>query len=138
MRFERGGTLGAALKDKKTLPEEHLVNVLEACMDGLETVHKAGFIHRDIKPPNIYLRDDGRAVLIDFGSARQALSEHTQTLTTLVSPGYAPFEQYQSDGKQQGPWDRHLRTCRHRLSLCNWCRAIGRSRSRSRHSGEQG
>ena len=104
MRFERGGTLGAALKDKKTLPEEHLVNVLEACMDGLETVHKAGFIHRDIKPPNIYLRDDGRAVLIDFGSARQALSEHTQTLTTLVSPGYAPFEQYQSDGKQQGPW----------------------------------
>ena len=104
MRFERGGTLGAALKDKKTLPEDQLVNIFEACLDGLETVHKAGFIHRDIKPPNIYLRDGGGAVLIDFGSARQAMSEHTQTLTTLVSPGYAPFEQYQSDGKQQGPW----------------------------------
>lgn len=72
MRFERGSTLGAILKDKKTLPETELVKILEACMEGLETVHKAGFIHRDIKPPNIYLRDDGGAVLIDFGSARQA------------------------------------------------------------------
>ena len=104
MRFERGQTLGAALKDKKTLPEARLINILDACMDGLDSIHQGGFIHRDIKPPNIYLRDDGRAVLIDFGSARQALSDHTQTLTTLVSPGYAPFEQYQSDGKQQGPW----------------------------------
>ena len=94
MRFERGQTLGAALKDKKTLPEAHLINILDACMDGLDSIHRGGFIHRDIKPPNIYLRDDGRAVLIDFGSARQALSDHTQTLTTLVSPGYAPFEQY--------------------------------------------
>ena len=104
MRFERGQTLGAELKEKKTLPEERVRAVIDTCMDGLETVHAAGFIHRDIKPANIYLRDDGHAVLIDFGSARQALSEHTQTLTTLVSPGYAPFEQYQSDGKQQGPW----------------------------------
>ncbi|MCZ6895188.1 MAG: protein kinase [Gammaproteobacteria bacterium] len=104
MRFERGQTLGAELKEKKTLPEERVRAVIDTCMDGLETVHEAGFIHRDIQPANIYLRDDGHAVLIDFGSARQALSEHTQTLTTLVSPGYAPFEQYQSDGKQQGPW----------------------------------
>lgn len=43
-------------------------------------------------------------MLIDFGSARQALGVQTQTLTTLVSPGYAPFEQYYSDSNQQGPW----------------------------------
>ncbi|MGE4616128.1 MAG: protein kinase, partial [Gammaproteobacteria bacterium] len=74
MRFERGQTLAAELKQKKTLPEERVRAVIDTCMDGLETVHPAGFIHRDIKPANIYLRDDGHALLIDFGSARQALS----------------------------------------------------------------
>ena len=72
-------------------------------LDGLEKVHAAGFLHRDIKPDNIFLRDDGRPVLIDFGSARQTLSDPGQALTTIVSPGYAPFEQY-TTSKQQGPW----------------------------------
>jgi len=62
-------------------------------------VHKAGFMHRDIKPPNIYIRDDSSPVLLDFGAARQKSSE----LTALVTPGYAPFEQYHTQGKQ-GAW----------------------------------
>lgn len=104
MRFERGRTLAALLKAQRTIAEADTLRVLDACAAGLEVVHAGGFIHRDIKPANIYLREGGDAVLIDFGSARLALSEHTQTLTTIVSPGYAPFEQYQSDGSQQGPW----------------------------------
>ncbi len=104
MRYERGESLGALLRRVPRLPEAHLRRILHDVMLGLEVMHAAGFIHRDIKPGNIYLRDDGRALLIDFGAARQALSSHTRALTSVVSPGYAPFEQYRADGVAQGPW----------------------------------
>ena len=68
-------------------------------LDGLEVVHKSGYLHRDIKPGNIYIRDDGTPVLLDFGSARMRNAE----LTAVVTPGYAPFEQYHTHGNQ-GPW----------------------------------
>jgi serine/threonine protein kinase len=73
-------------------------------LDGLEKIHQSGFIHRDIKPANIFIRQDGNPVLLDFGSARQAMGEQTHTLTSLFSPGYAPIEQYYGKGDQQGPW----------------------------------
>ena len=104
MEFEHGRGLHELLKDKKTLDEQTLNEILSPIMDGLAAVHAAGFIHRDIKPPNIYIRENGSPVLLDFGSARQSLSEHTKTLTTMVSPGYAPFEQYVGRSDKQGPW----------------------------------
>jgi len=70
----------------------------------LEQIHNAGFIHRDIKPDNIFIRNDGSPVLLDFGSARQALCEQTKTLTSLITPGYAPFEQYFSKSDEQGEY----------------------------------
>jgi hypothetical protein len=72
-------------------------------LDGLELVHQAGFIHRDIKPDNLHIRTDGSPVLLDFGSARASLGQG-RTVTILVAPGYAPFEQYYSSGENQGPW----------------------------------
>ena len=92
------------LNRSKSLAEVQLMNVLMPILAGLELVHASGFIHRDIKPANIFLRRDGSPVLLDFGSARQALGAHTMTLTTLVSPGYAPFEQYHSKSNEQGAW----------------------------------
>jgi hypothetical protein len=103
MRFEEGINLAALLDRRGTLPEEELLRILLPILDGLEGVHKAGFIHRDIKPDNIHIGDDGRPVLLDFGSARQAVG-NAHTLTILVAPGYAPFEQYYSDSGNQGPW----------------------------------
>lgn len=103
MDFEEGDALDEILKGKKTLPEEQIRAFLLPLIDGLKEVHQVGFIHRDIKPANIIIKKD-RAVLIDFGSARQSLNQQTMTLTQLVSPGYAPFEQYQSDSTGQGPW----------------------------------
>ncbi len=103
MRFEEGENLAAILERRSTLPERDLVRILLPILDGLELVHDAGFIHRDIKPDNIHIRADGVPVLLDFGSARHALGQ-ARTVTILVAPGYAPFEQYHSSGENQGPW----------------------------------
>jgi len=107
MEFEEGRSLEDALKFRALDGEAELRRITLALLDGLELVHAAGFIHRDIKPLNIYLRVDGSPVLLDFGSARQALGVQTRTLTALVSPGYAPFEQYDNSREgdsKQGPW----------------------------------
>ncbi len=103
MRFEEGQNLGALLEQRRTLPEAEIRAVLLPILDGLALVHGAGFIHRDIKPENIHIRSDGTPVLLDFGSARSALG-HARTVTILVAPGYAPFEQYYANGENQGPW----------------------------------
>ncbi len=104
MRYESGHSFQQMLPKRATLDEERLVAILFPVLDGLRLVHEAGFIHRDVKPANIFVRGDGSPVLLDFGSARQSLGEATRTLTTLVSPGYAPFEQYYSKSDKQGPW----------------------------------
>ena len=103
MRFEEGSNLGAVLEKRGTLPEAELMRIVQPILDGLELVHNAGFIHRDIKPDNIHIRADGSPVLLDFGSARQPVT-HAPSMTILVAPGYAPFEQYYSSGENQGPW----------------------------------
>jgi len=106
MEYERGESFENLLKFKQVSGEQTLKSILLALLDGLELVHDAGFIHRDIKPSNVYLREDGVPVLLDFGSARLALGVETRTLTSLVSPGYAPFEQYNAtrESDKQGPW----------------------------------
>ena len=103
MRFEEGEDLETLLERNGTLTEEHLRALLTPLLDGLHVIHAAGFIHRDVKPKNIYVRHDGQPVLIDFGSARQAFGD-PRPMTVLVAPGYAPLEQYYGDPKQQGPW----------------------------------
>ncbi len=106
MEYEQGRSFGTLLREPESCREERLRALLMPLLDGLERVHEAGFVHRDIKPNNLFVRDDGSPVVLDFGSARLALGVETRTLTSLVTPGYAPFEQYNAnrDGDKQGPW----------------------------------
>ncbi len=103
MDYEKGEPLSERLKREPFPGEVQLKAVLAPLLEGLSAVHAAGFLHRDIKPGNIFIRDGGSPVLIDFGSARQAIGGATRSLTAVITPGYAPFEQYSSEA-QQGPW----------------------------------
>lgn len=103
MDYEAGEPLGVWLRQRPRPDEACLRSILLPLLDGLEAVHAEGFLHRDIKPANVFIRENGKPVLLDFGSARQANGNQTRTLTSIVSPGYAPLEQYASDGNQ-GPW----------------------------------
>lgn len=105
MEYEQGQSLAQAIKGGESATEAELITILPPLLDALETLHKANFLHRDIKPSNIYLRDkDKSPVLIDFGSARFDVSSRSRNVTSVVTPGYAPFEQYESDGSRQGAW----------------------------------
>jgi len=103
MVFQQGRSLGELVARGGTLPEARLLGIMAPLLDGVEAVHALGFLHRDIKPDNIYIRDDGTPVLLDFGAARQALGQHSRSLTAVLTEGYAPYEQYERDG-EQGPW----------------------------------
>jgi len=104
MEYEHGQSLESILRRGESFDQQRLLDIVLPLADGLQVVHDAGFIHRDIKPANIYIRENGSPVLLDFGSARQSFAGQTHTLTTLVSPGYAPFEQYNMTSGNQGPW----------------------------------
>ena len=104
MDYVEGEDLSAYLERKGTLSEDELKGILYPLLSALEVVHRADFLHRDIKPGNIVLRDvDGSPVLLDFGAARQAIGAKSRSVTSIVTPGYAPIEQYSSRGRQ-GPW----------------------------------
>ena len=101
MEYESGDPLKHWLAAHPGWSQSSLLQIVYPLLDGLEAVHKLNFLHRDIKPDNIYMRADGTPVLLDFGAARRVTGG--QDMTNIVSPGFAPFEQYHSKGNQ-GPW----------------------------------
>ena len=103
MEYVDGETLSSLLQREQTLSCQNLLSILNPLLSGLEIVHKSDVLHRDIKPGNIIIRDSGAPVLIDFGAARQAVGARSRSVTAIVTPGYAPIEQYSTRGRQ-GPW----------------------------------
>lgn len=105
LHFEEGQSLKGWLKNLGRAPRQgELDKIIAPLLDALAVIHDADFLHRDIAPDNIIIRTDGSPVLIDFGSARGEIAQHTRTISALVKPGYSPYEQYSETGKQQGPW----------------------------------
>jgi non-specific serine/threonine protein kinase len=103
MDFETGASLSQLLRSGKKFDEASLLALLRPIAEGLARVHRAGVIHRDIKPANILVDNDGRPVLIDFGSARFESGQATSTQVTFYTPPYAAIEQYVKT-YPQGPW----------------------------------
>jgi serine/threonine protein kinase len=102
MGLARGETLDQRLKRDKQLPPAVVERMLERLLGGLEEVHKAGFLHRDVKPANIILDAKDNPTLIDFGASRAAMADRTAAMTAIFTPRYAAAEQLTSD--KQGPW----------------------------------
>lgn len=104
MQYERGKTLqDYILGQTDFVPEKFIRSVFSELSNGLREVHAQKLLHLDIKPANIYIRLDGSPVLLDFGSARQALSEHLTKISPSFTPGFASPEQH-FDRKLLGPW----------------------------------
>ena len=106
MPYYAGQTLKQARHTMSGSPDEAWLRaVVEPLLGALELLHSQGVYHRDIAPDNILLLPDGRPVLLDFGSARRVIGDHTQTLTAILKPNFAPVEQYADEaGLRQGPW----------------------------------
>jgi serine/threonine protein kinase len=105
MDYEEGESLSAILRDDEIFDEEQIRGLLEDVLPALQAVHDQGYLHRDIKPANLYLRStDHRVMLIDFGAARAALGYHSKSVTSLVTPGYSPPEQYTTRNDRYGSW----------------------------------
>ena len=107
MEYMDGRSLNEYIKEAriqgKVLTIDSAVHVVIEVLEALKSVHKVGIIHRDIKPHNIFILNNGTVKLFDFGAARFSDIDHEVTRTIIVSPGYAPAEQYQSKSKQ-GPY----------------------------------
>jgi serine/threonine protein kinase len=86
-----------------TIPFADALQVMLPVMDALTAVHALNVIHRDVSPENIFIPKMGKVKLIDFGAARNALSQKSRNLSAILKGGYAPEEQYRASGKQ-GPW----------------------------------
>jgi serine/threonine protein kinase len=104
MQYERGKSLqDYILGQSDSVSEQFIRRVFGELSNGLREVHTQKLLHLDIKPANIYIRLDGSPVLLDFGSARQALREKQAKIAPSYTPGFASPEQYY-DRKLLGPW----------------------------------
>jgi len=103
MEFEAGQSLQDFL-DRNPKPDERtLMQVFIPILNGLQAVHQAGLLHLDIKPENIFLRQDMTPLLIDFGSAKHVAQQSDPNGMVALSPSFAAPEQFPPRGKL-GPW----------------------------------
>ena len=104
MEYLDGQTLKQYLKaNGGKIPADELLRMMKPLISSLGKVHSQGLIHRDISPDNIMLMKDGSIKILDFGGARDFISQNGKSLSVMVKHGYAPEEQYRSHG-DQGPW----------------------------------
>ncbi|HET7197867.1 MAG TPA: serine/threonine-protein kinase [Burkholderiales bacterium] len=104
MRYERGRSLQEHIRGRSApIDEVWLRATFAQLLNGLREVHTNKLLHLDIKPANVYLRDDDSPILIDFGAARQTLSAEGMKLPPTYTPGYASPEHH--FGREHlGPW----------------------------------
>jgi serine/threonine protein kinase len=107
MRYERGFSLQHHILHRTGMPDEvWLRSTFAQLLNGLREVHTNKLLHLDIKPANVFVRNDGSPLLIDFGAARQMLTGEASKLAPTYTPGFAAPEQYTRRAPPQplGPW----------------------------------
>ena len=82
---------------------EDTLKIIKPVLETLATVHKEGIIHRDISPDNIFICDNGKIKVLDFGSAKATQGNEEKSRTIILKRGYAPKEQYIAKSIQ-GPY----------------------------------
>jgi eukaryotic-like serine/threonine-protein kinase len=110
MEFVEGPDLKTMILRKRQLPIEQVLTIGAAIADGLDTAHNLGMVHRDVKPQNILVTQDGTAKITDFGIAKSGLS--TALTETGVTFGTAAGA---SQGATRDGSVRHLRAGRDHL-----------------------
>ena len=109
MNYLEGGTLqdfiitARELKKQKVFRESTIRSLFDEVLRGLRIVHQHKMLHLDIKPANIFITDDNKAVMIDFGAAREVLSKEGNFIRPMYTPGFAAPEMYRRDSSM-GPW----------------------------------
>lgn len=104
MEFIAGETLDWLTRHRGgMLPEGDALRYTAEVADALSVLHANHVLHRDVKPANIMLNQQGRAVLIDFGNARDFVPDQTQSHTVILTPAFAPPEQFQTHARR-GPF----------------------------------
>lgn len=104
MEYIDGVSFDNYLKDRGgRISFDEAKNILVPIMEALAIVHSKGIVHRDVTPDNIYITNDGKVKLLDFGAARYSLGDKSKSLDVILKHGFAPKEQYTRRGKQ-GPF----------------------------------
>ncbi len=96
MELLEGDSLGSLLESGR-LPAERACAIVAQVAEALDYAHERGVVHRDVKPANILIADDGRVKLADFGVAKVLAASHTVTGMVLGSPAYMSPEQVKSE-----------------------------------------
>ena len=91
------------LKQDKVFRESTIRSLFDEILRGLRIVHQHKMLLLDIKPANIFITDDNKSVLIDFGAAREVLSKEGNFIRPMYTPGFAAPEMYRRDASM-GPW----------------------------------
>ena len=109
MEYIDGMTLVAMLRERGALPLREAREIASQFLAGLEAIHKAGLVHRDVKPENVMVTRSGRVVLMDFGLAKPAVEEGAQTVSG--TPAYMAPEQMRGRHSMRGPTSSRPGSC---------------------------